>query len=266
MTTERLRVLVLEDEWVARNFLVELIEASKLAEVVGAVGTLDDADEFLATANGTGSAVDIVFVDVNLAGSRGTGLDFVREQVAKAGGVQPLFVLATAMREHALLAFDLGIADYLTKPFSKDRVTQCLTRLAAKRVPDEAAPASSAAPQRIVARKKRSLIFLEASDVWAFESQDRLVVVHSAHGTFDIDLSLAAVELSFGKQFLRVHRNWLVSTDHIRELERDSGETTLIVGAGYQDGEKSVRVPVARERTQIVKEQLTAGSPGIRKR
>jgi two-component system, LytTR family, response regulator LytT len=260
MTTERLRVLVLEDEWVARNFLVELIEASKLAEVVGAVGTLDDADEFLATANNKGSAVDVVFVDVNLAGSRGTGIDFVREQVAKAGGTQPLFVLATAMREHALLAFDLGIADYLTKPFSNDRVTQCLTRLAAKRVPH------STAPQRIVARRKRSLVFLEASDVWAFESQDRLVVVHSAHGTFDIDLSLAAVELSFGKQFLRVHRNWLVSTFHIRELERDSGETTLIVGAGYQDREKAVRVPVARERTQIVKEQLTAGSPGIRKR
>jgi two-component system, LytTR family, response regulator LytT len=256
---ERLRVLVLEDEWVARNFLVELIEASKLASVLGAVCTLDDAANFLESA----TCIDVVFVDVNLAGSRGSGLDFVREQLANtAAASTPLFVLATAMREHALEAFDLGIADYLTKPFSQERVVQCLQRLATKR----AQITQPMGHSRIVARKRKSLVFLELTDVWAFEASERLSIVHTEHGTFDIDLSLAAVEASFGKQFLRVHRNWLVNTQHVRELERDSGDTTLLVGSGHGEMAKAVRVPVAKERGAEVRERLVDTAPGIRKR
>jgi two-component system, LytTR family, response regulator LytT len=260
MSADKLRVLVLEDEWVARNFLVELIEVSQLGAVVGAVATLDEASEFLANAVG----VDVVFVDVNLAGSRGTGIDFVREQNALRSGAAPLFVLATAMREHALEAFELGIADYLTKPFSKERVVQCLQRLTTKR--KDIAQMQAQAPSRIVARKRKSLVFLELADVWAFESSDRLSIVHTEHGTFDIDLSLATIETSFGKQFMRVHRNWLANPDYIREMERDSGETTLIVGSNYSDKSPGVRIPVARERSAEIRQRLIDAAPGIRKR
>ena len=38
-----LRALVVEDEWVARNYLVELLEGTRLAEVVGAVSSLEEA-------------------------------------------------------------------------------------------------------------------------------------------------------------------------------------------------------------------------------
>jgi two-component system response regulator LytT len=42
-----MRALVVEDEWPARNYLVELLQSSKLAEVVGAVGGLDEATQAL---------------------------------------------------------------------------------------------------------------------------------------------------------------------------------------------------------------------------
>ena len=83
-------------------------------------------------------------------------------------------------------------------------------------------------PARIVARRKRSLVFLEPPEIWAFEAADRLTFVHTMHGTFDIDLSLAAVEASFGRAFVRVHRNWLVNAMHIKELERDGHETQAL--------------------------------------
>src|SRR6202034_2997772 len=107
------------------------------------------------------------------------------------------------------------VVDYLLKPFSEERVVQCLRRLEQRR---PAAPVSSG-PPRIVARRKRSLVFLEPPEIWAFEAADRLTFVHTLHGTFDIDLSLAAVEASFARAFIRVHRNWLVNAMHIQELE-----------------------------------------------
>ncbi len=254
-----LRVLVVEDEWPARNYLVELIEGSGLGEVVGAVGGIEEARQALA-GGASGLGVDAAFVDVQLDGGTETGLSLVRS-LAQAERA-PMFVLATAYEEHAIEAFELGVVDYLLKPFNEERVVQCLRRLQARRpAPD----ATAAEPSRIVARRKRSLVFLRPDEIWAFEAADRLTFVHTLHGTFDIDLSLAAVEASFGRAFVRVHRNWLVNAAHIKELEREGHETRLFVGSGVADAGHGVRVPVARERSAAVREMLLANATGLRR-
>ncbi|HLK40950.1 MAG TPA: LytTR family DNA-binding domain-containing protein, partial [Polyangiaceae bacterium] len=253
-----LRALVVEDEWPARNYLVELLECSRLAEVVGAVGSVDEATQALG-ADPPGVGVDVAFVDVALDGAaRGeSGLSLVRAVAGTPSA--PMFVLATAYEKHALEAFELGVVDYLLKPFSEERVVQCLRRLHQR----HASKATVSGPPRIVARRKRSLVFLEPHEIWAFEAADRLTFVHTMHGTFDIDLSLAAVEASFGRAFVRVHRNWLVNAGHIKELERDGHETKLFVGAGVADTGKGVRVPVARERSAAVRDMLLTNATGL---
>jgi two-component system response regulator LytT len=256
-----LRSLVVEDEWPARNYLVELLESSGLAEVVGAVGTMDEARQALA-ADAPGMGVDVVFVDIALHGAaRGeTGITLVREAADRP--TAPMFVFATAYDEHALEAFELGVVDYLLKPFSEERVAQCLRRLHQHRA---GARVGSNGPPRIVARRKRSLVFLQPHEIWAFEAADRLTFVHTTHGLFDIDLSLAAVEASFGRAFVRVHRNWLVNAAHIKELERDGHETKLFVGASIADAGRGVRVPVARERAAAVRDMLLMNATGLRR-
>jgi len=256
-----LRTLVVEDEWPARNYLVELLESSGLAEVVGAVGGIDEAKQALGS-DVPGVRVDVAFVDVQLDGATSgeTGLSMVRSMAGADGA--PMFVLATAYDKHALEAFELGVVDYLLKPFSEERVTQCLKRLAQRR---SRMAASSVGPPRIVARRKRSLVFLEPQEIWAFEAADRLTFVHTLHGTFDIDLSLAAVEGSFGRAFVRVHRNWLVNGTHIKEFERDGHETKLFVGAGVADAGRGVHVPVARERAGALREMLLMNATGLRR-
>jgi two-component system response regulator LytT len=256
-----LRALVVEDEWPARNYLVELLESSQLAEVVGAVGNVDEAKQALMS-DVPGVGIDVAFVDVQLNGAEReeNGLTLVR---SVAGAVNPpMFVFATAYEQHALEAFELGVVDYLLKPFSEERVAQCLRRLHERR---SASGNRKSGPARIVARRKRSLVFLEPHEIWAFEAADRLTFVHTMHGTFDIDLSLAAVEASFGRAFVRVHRNWLVNSMHIKELERDGHETKLFVGAGVADAGRGVRVPVARERAAALREMLLTNATGLRR-
>lgn len=257
----RLRALVVEDEWPTRNYLVELIEATGLAEVVGAVPTLEEAREAVHPTSGL--SVDVVFVDVQLAGSPGdrAGLDLIRSAVE--AGRPPMFILATAYDRHALEAFELGVVDYLLKPFNEERVGQSLRRVQ-ERLP--AVPATTAVTTaRIVARRRKSLVFLEPAEIWAFEAADRLTFVHTAHGKFDLDLSLAAIEASFGRALMRVHRNWLVNAVHIKELERDGAETKLFVGAGLGEASQGVRVPVSRDRAQPLREALLANATGLRR-
>ena len=252
----RLRALVVEDEWPARNYLVELLEGSGLAEVVGAVGAADEARQALTAADRV--PLDVVFLDVQLASGEREGLDIVRSLASVTGG--PLVVLATASREHALEAFELGVLDYLLKPFCEDRVDHCLRRILERR-PQRAE--ANAAPQRIVARRKKSLVFLDADEVWAFEAAHRLTFVHTPHGTFDLDLSLSAIEASFGRKLTRVHRSWLVNPTFVKELERDGTDTRLLVGSAV--GQPGVHVPVARERAQELKDLLLSNATGLRR-
>lgn len=257
----RLRALVVEDEWPARNYLVELLESSGLAEVVGAVGGVNEARQALATDSAT-LGVDVVFADIALEGGDcgESGISLVHSVAATANA--PMFVFATAYEQHALQAFELGVVDYLLKPFSEERVVLCLRRLHQHRAD---ARVAMSGPPRIVARRKRSLVFLEPPEIWAFEAADRLTFVHTLHGVFDIDLSLAAVEASFGRAFVRVHRNWLVNAGHIKELERDGHETKLFVGSGVADAGRGVRVPVARERSAAVRDMLLTNATGLRR-
>jgi len=257
---EKIRALVVEDEWPARNYLVELIEAAGLAEVAGAVANTREAAEVLQPSSGV--AIDVVFVDVQLAGagSERAGLDWVREMVAQQ---QPLmFVIATAFETHALEAFELGAIDYLLKPFSEERVAQCLQRVRARQPLDAQRRYERL---RIVSRRKKSLVFLEPDEIWAFEAADRMTFAHTEHGTFDLDLSLSAIETSFGRKFARVHRSWLVNLRHVKELERDGNETRLFVGSRLSGEGPGLFVQVARDRTQDVRDLLLANATGLRR-
>jgi DNA-binding LytR/AlgR family response regulator len=249
-----LKALVLEDEWPTRNYLVKLIEGTRRAEVIGAVATLDEAREAMA-----GSHADVVFVDVQLAatGDSRTGLDLVRAMAGEAAA--PMFVLATASSQHSLEAFDLGVVDYILKPFTEERVEQCLRRLLERRAP------RPQAVRRVVARRKKSLVFLDPEKIWAFEAADRLTFVHSPEGKFDVDLSLAAIEASLGRGLFRVHRNWLVNLAYVKELDRDIGGATVTVGNELGPSGKSIRAPVSQDRAKALRDVLLENATGLRR-
>ena len=144
----KLRALVVEDEWATRNYLVELIHKSKAAEVIGAVSNSDAARQILERPPGE-VPVDVAFVDIQLVGSKrdDEGLELIRAHAKQT--TAPMFVLATAFREHALEAFDLGVVDYLLKPFSEERFDAALERARqriGKKMPDPVELTASARP------------------------------------------------------------------------------------------------------------------------
>jgi DNA-binding LytR/AlgR family response regulator len=237
--------------------LVELLQQTGSVEVVAAVATLSEAKQAMDPE--VGAKIDAAFVDVQLRARGGdrSGLEWVRD-MSKAPHA-PIFVLATAYKKHAAEAFDLGVSDYLVKPFTGRRVAECIGRLLARGSPS---PAAEPLPLRVAARRQRAIVFLDMDDVWACEAADRLTFVHSARGRFDLDLTLSAIQVSFGRSLVRVHRNWLVNASRVVEFERASGEVTLLVGSA--DGVRGLRVPVAKERAAAVREMLMASARGIR--
>jgi len=117
---------------------------------------------------------------------------------------------------------------------------------------------------RVVARRKNSLIFLDPEGIWAFQAADRLTFVHAPEGTFEIDLSLAGLEASFGPMLFRVHRNWLVNLVFVKELERVSGGATLTVGSDLAHEGRNIRAPVSKDRAKALRNVLLKNATGLR--
>src|SRR2546423_11287984 len=99
-----LRVLVVEDEWPARNSLVELIQQTKVADVVAAVATLAEARQALAPQAGAGIHVSVVDVPLPPRPQGRSGIPRGREG-AHAPDAPP-FVLPPADKQHAPQAYD----------------------------------------------------------------------------------------------------------------------------------------------------------------
>ncbi|TMB09926.1 MAG: LytTR family transcriptional regulator [Deltaproteobacteria bacterium] len=117
---------------------------------------------------------------------------------------------------------------------------------------------------RVVARRNKSLVFLDPREIWAFEAADRLTYVHSLEGKFVIDLSLAAIEASFGRALFRVHRNWVVNLAYVKELERVVGGTALTIGSGLGPERRTIRAPVSHNRAKTLRTVLLKNATGLR--
>lgn len=113
-----LRVLVADDELLARQRLEDLLRLESGVELVGSVDSGTAAIEAIRTLR-----PDLVFLDVQMPGA--TGIEVVR-----AVGVDrmPATIFVTAFDRHAVEAFDLAAADYLVKPFDDERFEQAFRR------------------------------------------------------------------------------------------------------------------------------------------
>ena len=112
------RVLIVDDEPLARRRVAELLRDESNVAVIGQASSGAEAVAAIRA-----DAPDVVFLDVQM--SDGTGLDVVREIGAEA---MPVTVFVTAYDQYALRAFDAAAIDYLVKPFDDERFEQAFRR------------------------------------------------------------------------------------------------------------------------------------------
>ena len=199
-----LRVLLVDDEPLARMRLRALLQdcTEPASEVVGEAG---DAHAALALLRGR--ACDLVLLDIGLP-----GLDGMQLAAALRGLPQPpSVVFVTAHAEHALRAFELDAADYLTKPVSRERLRSALQRVAQRRrVADAPAPAMDA-PRVLLVHDRGRVLRLPLADVLYLKAELKYVTLRTPAHSYVLDDALSELEQRLGDGFLRVHRNALVA-------------------------------------------------------
>ena len=207
-----LRVLVVDDELLARARLRTLLAGCGIAEV----GLVVEAPGAVAAMHQLQHEVfDLVLLDIHMPGTDGLTLANAVRQLPQP----PAVVFVTAYAEHALQAFELEAVDYLTKPVRLDRLLVALQKV--KRQMTATQGLQAAVPEDVLIIQDRGkTLRVPLSEVLYLKAELKYVTVRTASHSHILDGTLSELEEKYPHQFLRVHRNALVSRRAIRALER----------------------------------------------
>ena len=251
-----LRVLIVDDEALARSRLATLVRdcLDPRCDVVGECANVRQGMESLQE-----HGADVVLLDIQMPGA--TGLEWAAE--LRRAEQPPVVVFVTAHGEHALAAFDLDAADYLTKPVKRDRLFAALDR-AARRKPAPTAPGAAAGPVLVVSERGR-VVRVPLSEVLYLKAEQKYVTLRTGVRSYLLDDSLTDLEQRLGDHVLRVHRNALVARHAVRALERrrlqdedDEGDDAE-PGWALQVAATGEWLAVSRRQVSAVREALASG-------
>jgi two-component system, LytTR family, response regulator len=261
-----MRVIVVDDEPLAREGLVELLETHAGIEIGGA---FPDGASALAAMDA--ERPDAIFVDVQMPGM--TGFELV-----DAIDLDPLpaVVFVTAYDEYAIRAFEVSAIDYLLKPVSTERLAQTVERVRAhvrgrehartdvayrakmSSLLDGVVPGRTAGVGRLIVREVGQIIVVPTRDVDWVEGADYYAKLHVRNSVHMLRETLASLEQRLDQaRFLRIHRSAIVNLTRVRAVEaavRGEGVAVLL------DGTRLKVTRAKREELEKRLEQLHDGA------
>ncbi len=211
-TTEPLRILVVDDEKLARSRLRTLLLDCKSpsARCAAEAAQATQALELLQR-----ERFDVALLDIHMPGVDGLALAQALKNVPYA----PALIFVTAHAEHALQAFEVDAIDYLTKPVRLARLQNALAK--AERYLQSRAPAAEAANAPVLVIQERGgTARVPLAEVVYFKAELKYVTARTLHRSYILDSSLNELEARYADQFLRVHRNALIAKRAVRALEK----------------------------------------------
>lgn len=214
-----LRVAVIDDESLARERVLRLLDNEPDVEVVAQFASCGAAIEALPRLD-----VDLLVADICMEQAQ-AGLDLL-ERLSQAYDPAPHTVFVTAFAQHAVRAFELGAADYLLKPLDPGRFQAMLERVRRQvggttpaSEPVQRAAGGTRRPQKIALKRGEHIQVRSVSEIDWLETAGNYVRVHLGKETFLVRETIQGFEAKFGSPpFVRVSRSVVVNLNSIVTL------------------------------------------------
>jgi two-component system LytT family response regulator len=234
-----IRVLLVDDEPLAREMIREMLVDDPEVEIVGECVNGREAVESIQEHN-----PDLIFLDVQMPEIGG----FEVLQALKSVNV-PHVIFVTAYDQYAVRAFEVHALDYLLKPFDRERFESAWRRakshILATRNGEvdqrilailEELKAGPKYLERLVIKSGGRVFFLDTGDIDWIEAEGNYVSVHTGKKSHLLRETISSLEAQLDpKQFLRIHRSSIVKIDRIKELQPwFHGEYRVLLQDGTQ--------------------------------
>ena len=248
-----MRVLIVDDEPLARRRLVQLLATCPGVEIAGEA---DGGREAL-------KLVDLLRPDVLLLDIEMPAVDGFAVLRDLPPGLAPAIIFVTAFQDHAVKAFELRATDFVVKPVRGDRLASALDQarsdLDARRAGERLAFLQSRLAElesralsqsdpglwvQIGSDKRR----LALADIRWLQAERDYVRVHMNGHTHLVNAMLGELEKALeGQAFLRIHRSAIVRCDRVRAVLRGRFSTPMLE---LDDGQQ---LPVGRKYRDLVR-------------
>lgn len=258
--TAAIRIVVIDDEPLARMRIKSLLaQAAVPNEVIAEHGEPVSALMWLREQDAAGRGPSLVLLDIQMPGLDGMVLAARLRELRQP----PLVAFLTAHAEHALRAFDLAAADYLTKPVRLERLNATLERVAKLLQARQGAAGESFAPgfdgdDVFIVHDRGRLERIPLPAILYFKAEQKYVTLRTAEASHVIDDSLTDLESKVGERFIRVHRNALVSRQAMKALERRADEADGGEAWAVQVVPTMEWLAVSRRQVSAVREAMAA--------
>jgi two-component system, LytTR family, response regulator len=243
----RIRVLIVDDEPLARERIRDLLASANDVEILGECGNGKEAVAAIHE-----KKPDLLFLDVQMPHLDGFG---VVEEV----GIEemPTTIFVTAYDRHALRAFEVHALDYLLKPFDAERFGKALERARVRLGQKQGqmnsqlealltdVQARSKPLERIMIKTSGRIFFLRLDEIDYIEAAGNYVRLHVGKEDHLLRETMSSLESKLdSRKFLRIHRSTIVNIESVKELQplfhgeyavllRDGTQLTL--SRGYRD-------------------------------
>jgi len=235
-----MRVLIVDDEPIARQVLRQELELIVDLEIVG-----EAEDGAAALRKISAYQPDLVFLDLEMPVM--TGFEMIGHL---QGTPAPVVVIVTAYDQHAIQAFEAGVIDYLLKPVSQARLLQSVDR--ARRLAKSpvqvlerigqiqalAAPGSIEGGQirKIVGKLGDQYFLLNTEEVLAFQAEGDLTWIITSKQRYLATQNLSSLEAKLRNSlFQRIHRSTVINVNHIRKMSILTSQRWLLTLTNGQE-------------------------------
>lgn len=254
MSLAPVRMLIVDDEPLARRHLRTILESDRDIEIVGDASNGREAVQMIARL-----APDVVLLDVQMPEIDGFSV------VAQLDPARiPMIIFVTAHDSYALKAFDVHAVDYVLKPVDRDRLMQAVarvkTRLASSDGPSGADELKNLAAlmkaardvERLAIRLDGKHVLLPTESIDWIEAVDDYVRIHIGKASHLVRGTLTSFQSRLPPSFMRIHRSAIVNTARIKEVfPNEQGDYRIILLDG-------TRLPSGRSYRAAVAEFLRA--------
>jgi two-component system LytT family response regulator len=237
--TAIIRVLIVDDEPLARGVLREMLQSDPEVAIVGECANGQEAVQAIQELD-----PELVFLDIQMPEMGGFEvLDALEE------GQAPHLVFVTAYDQYAVRAFEVHAIDYILKPFDRERFQVSWQRAKAQVLKERSAgmeqkilslleelKAGNKYLERLVIKSSGRIYFLETNEIDWIQAEGNYVSVHAGKKSHLLRETISSLENQLDpKKFLRIHRSAIVRIDSIKELQPwFHGEYHILLHDGTQ--------------------------------
>ncbi|HAN18215.1 MAG: hypothetical protein A2X13_07475 [Bacteroidetes bacterium GWC2_33_15] len=241
MTSNRYKVLVVDDERLARKELINMLSGYECIESVHEAEDVNSAINMIGKID-----PNLIFLDIQMPGD--SGFDLLNK-IDYKGKV----IFATAFDEYALRAFEVNALDYLLKPITHERLKKAIERLESGSAEEPSLEYKLKYDDRLFLTLGTKLVFIKVSSIIAIESEGDYSRINTIEGNSGlVSKSMKEWENRLPlNYFCRIHRSTIINLEYIEKIDN-------WFNYSYKISLKSIKEPytISRRYAKILKERF----------